>query len=270
MKTITRLLMQRAVAAARPYVRAYGLLQTAKVFNRSALVWNPGAERVMVLAPHMDDEVIGCGGALARHVAAGATVAVVFLTDGSLGGAATDGPGVPDLVATRRREAAAALGELAISRLSFLDAKDGELRSTPALATALRATLEANDPELVYLPSFLEEHPDHRAATQLLLDAVNGTNLRFSCLGYEVWTPLFPNCLVRIDEVADLKRRAIECYRSQLTDSDYVHTQLGLNAYRSSAFLGGSCRYAEAYCAMSLDTLRETYGLHCAAAGRAT
>ena len=42
-------------------------------------------ERVIVLAPHMDDETIGCGGAIARHVKAGATVHTVFLTDGRHG-----------------------------------------------------------------------------------------------------------------------------------------------------------------------------------------
>src|SRR5579885_3094484 len=45
-----------------------------------------GPEPVLVLAPHMDDEVIGPGGTLRRHVEAGAAVTVVFLTDGRMGG----------------------------------------------------------------------------------------------------------------------------------------------------------------------------------------
>ena len=108
----------------------------------------------------------------------------------------------------------------------------------------------------MYLPFFLEEHPDHRATSQILLDATRGTDINVQCLGYEVWTPLFPNRLVNIDETEALKRAALSHYHSQLAEADYVHTQFGLNAYRSAAFLGGSCRFAEAFCALPLDQYR--------------
>jgi N-acetylglucosamine malate deacetylase 1 len=253
MRTLSKFLLKTFSRAARPYLKTYGLLQTAKVFNRSALVWEPAAENVLVLAPHMDDETIGCGGTLAKHAARGAAVTVVFLTDGG------------SLAETRKREAHLALSALGIRRLEFLDAPDGHLNSTPALADRLRAIIGENRFDIVYLPFFLEEHPDHRAASQVLLDATQGSHDRLQCLGYEVWTPLFPNCLVNIDETAQLKRAALAQYRSQLAEADYVHTQFGLNAYRSAALLGGTCRYAEAFCALSLEQYRD---LHHAYFGR--
>ena len=45
--------------------------------------------RVLVLAPHMDDEVLGCGGVLCRHLAAGGRATVVYMTDGRKGAAGT-------------------------------------------------------------------------------------------------------------------------------------------------------------------------------------
>jgi LmbE family N-acetylglucosaminyl deacetylase len=223
-------------------------LQTSKVFNKSALVWNPGNEKVLVLAPHMDDEVIGCGGTLARHVACGADVTVVFLTDGRQGGKPA---AASSLAATRKREAAAALRELGVSKLIFFDAADGSLtEQAPGLALRLRELLAELRPALLYLPFFLEEHPDHRAASRVLLEAMQGRDLALGCMGYEVWTPLFPNCLVSIDETLELKRRSLTHYQSQLAEADYLHTALGLNAYRSNAFLGETCRFAEAFCAL--------------------
>jgi LmbE family N-acetylglucosaminyl deacetylase len=247
MRSLSKLLLRTFARAARPYLKTYGLLQTAKVFNRSALVFEPGAEKVLVLAPHMDDETIGCGGALALHTARGADVTVVFLTDGG------------SLIETRKREAQLALSTLGIRRLEFLDAPDGHLESTPALTGRLRTILVDGRFDLVYLPFFLEEHPDHRAASRILLDAARGGALRLHCLGYEVWTPLFPNCLVNIDSAAERKREALSHYRSQLAEADYAHTQFGLNAYRSAALLGGSCRYAEAFCALPLEQYRELH-----------
>jgi LmbE family N-acetylglucosaminyl deacetylase len=263
MRHLSKILLKTFSRAARPYLKTYGLLQTAKVFNRSALVWEPDAETVLVLAPHMDDETIGCGGTLARHVARGASVTVAFLTDGGAGGstAAGDSPGA-SLTNTRKKEARAALAVLGVRQLEFLEAPDGHLESTPPLAEKLRAILLGGRFELVYLPFFLEEHPDHRAASQLLLDATRDTGLRLQCLGYEVWTALFPNCLVNIDATAQLKREALSHYRSQLAEADYAHTQFGLNAYRSAAFLGATCRHAEAFCSLSLEQYGDLYAAY--------
>jgi LmbE family N-acetylglucosaminyl deacetylase len=265
------MLLRLLSRTARPYLNAYGLLHVAKVFNRSALVWEPGDERVLVLAPHMDDEVIGCGGTLARHRQRGAEVSVIFLTDGRHGGMIDDAERArgQSLTSVRKQEAKLALSELGISRIEFLDAEDGRLTTIPELTARLRVLLLKLQPQIVYLPFFLEEHPDHRAVSPLLLAAAGGTSLNFRCHGYEVWTPLFPNCFVRIDDTVEAKRRALSRYRSQLLDADYLHTALGLSAYRSNAIMDPPCRYAEAFSATSLSQYARLYAAY-AAQGSAT
>jgi LmbE family N-acetylglucosaminyl deacetylase len=242
-------------------------LSTTKIFNLSALVWTPADETVLVLAPHMDDEVIGCGGSLAQHVAKGARVTALFLTDGRHGGAvpsdsAPVGAARPSLTEVRKLEAGQALSELGIRDIIFLDAVDNEVMQTPGLGSRLREQLLRIRPDVVYLPFFLEEHPDHRATSYVLRDAVLGTGLKFRCIGYEVWTPLFPNCFVNIDATVEMKKRALAHYRSQLSETDYLHMALGLNAYRSAALLD-QCRFAEAFCALPVGDyleLLEAYG----------
>ena len=103
MRRLTKFLLRSFSRAARPYLKNVGLLQTAKVFNRSTLIWEPADETVLVLAPHMDDEVIGCGGTIAKHTARGANVTVAFLTDGG----AVSGT----LTETRTQEAHRALAQ---------------------------------------------------------------------------------------------------------------------------------------------------------------
>jgi LmbE family N-acetylglucosaminyl deacetylase len=260
MKALTQFLLRTLSRTARPYLTAHGLLRVAKIFNRSAIEWQPSNERIVVLAPHMDDEVIGCGGTLARHIACGSDVTVVFLTDGRLGGKdGAAGAARSDITAVRKREAQLALAELGITQSVFLDGEDGRLGASPGLGEALRAALAAARPDIVYLPFFLEEHPDHRAVSVLLAEAVNGADMSFRCHGYEVWTPLFPNCLVRIDATVEAKRRAIAHYQSQLAEANYLHTALALNAYRSSALADGECRFAEAFYAVSLPQYLELF-----------
>ena len=274
MKSLTKLILRTLSRTARPYLNAYGLLRVTKIYNKSAIEWQPSNERIVVLAPHMDDEVIGCGGSIARHIQCGSPVTVVFLTDGRRGGKSEGAPEqLAGVAETRKNEARLALGELGVTQVVYLDAEDGQLSATPELAAALRRALQVAKPDIVYLPFFLEEHPDHRAASSLLAEAVRGTRLDFRCHGYEVWTPLFPNCLVKIDVAIEAKRRALAHYQSQLAEADYLHTALGLNAYRSSALLDPDCRFAEAFCAVSLTQylqLFRAYSGHEPVSGRSS
>lgn len=241
------------------------LLRDSSLFTQQATVVEPGSGRIVVVAPHMDDETLGCGGTIARHVLAGAQVTVAFLTDGRYG-ASYEGMTEPErdlrrkeIVATRRAEAQCAGRILGVQSLSFLDAEDGSLRKDRHVPGLLRAILERERPHCVYLPSFLEQHRDHRAANGVLLTATAGTGLQFECRGYEVWTPLMPNCVVNIDATVELKRRAIACYRSQLDQMDYAHAALGLNAHRSLALGGNAGGFAEAFQALPLAEYLRLY-----------
>jgi N-acetylglucosamine malate deacetylase 1 len=233
------------------------LLGSASVRDHPVRRCQPEKAKIVVLAPHMDDEVLGCGGTIALHVAAGSDVSVVFLTDGRLGGPADEDPS--DIVTVRKEEARRAAQVLGVNELTFLDAQDSRLRFDTAVAGRLREVLERKRPEIVYLPFFLERHPDHRAANDVLLAATRQTQLDFECRGYEVWTATLANCLVAIDATLGLKREALTCYRSQLAQMDYLHSGLGLNAWRAMG-LGSGVRFAEAFHAARLAQYLQLYG----------
>ena len=243
-----------------PSSRNYrGLLRAANSFHEMDLDWTPGCERVMVLAPHMDDEVLGCGGTVALHRRAGGPVTVVFLTDGRQGSSALRGlrgaalhEAQQRLVGVRKAEAGAALTTLGVADAVFLDAVDGRLGEDRTIAGRLAAELSRTKPQIVYVPSFLEQHPDHRAASAVLLTAASGSWSEFAVHAYEVWTPQHPNCLVSIDSVVDIKRAALAHYRSQLAEADFEHGLLGLNAYRAMMRPKHGRRYAEAFCALPI------------------
>jgi LmbE family N-acetylglucosaminyl deacetylase len=243
--------------------RLHLLVHNSMIHNQRPAVWQPEGGRIMVLAPHMDDEVLGCGGTIARHVEAGAEVSVIFLTDGRYGGGASAGlteaereGQQQELVAVRQAEARRAGGILGVKNISFLEAEDGRLHSDTRVPKLLQAILERERPQVVYLPSFLENHTDHAAAGDMLMAAAGGSGHDFECRSYEVWTPLFPNIVVEIDPVIGLKWRALECYQSQLALMDYIHTIMGLNAYRASAVGCKTARFVEAFYAVPLADYR--------------
>jgi LmbE family N-acetylglucosaminyl deacetylase len=249
---LRKLLMPVAARRMRRVLRTF--LRASSIYDLPVSRCEPGKSKTIVLAPHMDDEVLGCGGTIARHAAAGSDIAVVFLTDGRLAGRHDQRP--EEIVSVRKAEARCAAHILGIRTLIFLDAEDGRLRSDTLVASRLREVLERERPEILYLPSFLERHSDHRAANGVLLEATRGSAVSFECRAYEVWTPLFPNCLVGIDATIQLKKQALNCYRSQLAAVDYQHSGLGLNAFRAMGLGSPVGRFAEAFHAQQLADYR--------------
>ncbi len=205
---------------------------------------------ILVIAPHPDDEAIGCGGALCLHADQGDRVVAVFLTSGELGLKK-----LPREAAwqTREREARRAAKILGLAETIFLRQPDWLLGEHVAEAAALlRPILKREAPALIYLPHRQDSHPDHQAAWPVLRAALKRSGLRAPALrAYEVWTPLS-----QFDEVQDItavmsrKLRAIRAHRSQLDEFDYARAVRGLNAYRG--VLAGKCSYAEVFEVQSL------------------
>ena len=219
--------------------------------------------RVVVLALHMDDEAIGCGGAILQHVAAGARVLVAFLTDGQAGDRRLYDPTLTAgdrqairrwLGDTRRDEARRWCHGAGVEAPLFFDAPDGQLGAEDVLARTeplLRGLLQQEQPEVIYLPSLLDTHQDHAASNTLLMRSlatasVGPVDLR----GYEVWSPTAANAVLDISSNWPRKRDLLMGYRSQLRDVDYVRAIDGLNAYRAMLLPTGQ-GHAEAFLRLS-------------------
>ncbi len=200
---------------------------------------------VLVIAPHPDDEAIGCGGALCLHAARGDRVAVVFVTSGELGLKS-----LPPKQACKIREseAKAAANHLGLARVEFLRLPDWTAREHLNKGVRLlQPILRAEQPALIYLPHPHDWHPDHQAALPVLRAALRRVHLPTVKLrAYEVWTPL-----AEFDEVEDISRvmprklRALRAHRSQLGDFDYERAVRGLNQFRGA--LAAKCRWAEVF-----------------------
>lgn len=201
-------------------------------------VVKPG--RVLILAPHMDDEVISPGGTLALHKAAGGTVGVVYVSDSA---------GDPDQTkqasetAIRKVESETCAKAMGFEIVGFLDFPDGSLsRHEPAIAERLRKIIADWKPTEIWAPFPTDHHRDHQAVAASLAAALG--DWQGEVWGYEGWSTLWPNAFIDITQVLALKRAGIECHASQLAGMGYVEAALGLNRYRG---LKAHVEYAEAF-----------------------
>jgi LmbE family N-acetylglucosaminyl deacetylase len=219
------------------------LLNAARGIDMPALLDRPPGRRIVVLAPHPDDEVLGCGGTVRKHVLAGEPVTAVLLTSGERT-ASFAGRSLEDSRAQREREARAACEVLGASPV-FLRLPDGAV-GDDGLDAVVQALAGA---DLVYAPNPVDAHRDHVATTRLLAAAVSRCAAIERVALYEVWTPVYPNVIVDISDHLEAKLTALDHYESATEVVDYRHTIRGLNAYRAGHGLHGE-GYAEAFCVL--------------------
>jgi LmbE family N-acetylglucosaminyl deacetylase/GT2 family glycosyltransferase len=208
-------------------------------------------KRVLVVAPHPDDEVFGCGGLLAWHGQLGATVRILVLSDGAAGD-----PGKRDehIVATRQRESLAAGRVLGLADYRFLDLRDGHLGSVPDLGERIARELEEFAPELVYGPSPQELHPDHRATARALIAALSRGPRRRVFL-YGVNSQVVANVLFDTTPVRALKVAAVKCFESQLVYHDLVAKGTAVDISRTVNVEDSGIVYMEGYAQLWSDEL---------------
>lgn len=230
--------------------------------------------RILVLAAHPDDEVLGPGGAVALAARRAEAVRVWIATDGGR----QEGVAEPEAeyAARRREESRRAAEILGTSAPLFGGLPDRELSSRREdLKAALAQQILGFHPDLVLSPSPVEIHPDHRALGETLYELVAASRSedadhdRYRLLSiayYELSHPMLPNTLVDIAAVEATKREAIAAFVSQQGVRDYGAAMGGLNAYRRLTLSGDGpveafrvVSYAEAS-TNSLEELRREMG----------
>ncbi len=209
--------------------------------------------RYLVLAPHADDEVFGCGGLMALARAQGAEVRALVVTDGSQSHPDTPAHEVTNL---RQQEARAAAGVLG-HEVVFLAFKDRALRYGEELITALTDAMQAYGPDLVLCTPPTEPHPDHQSLGLAAMAAVMRMQQRPDLAWYESGhLMVHATHVCDITEVAARKTEAMHCFVSQQSLLDYTRCIEAKDRFRSIT-LGGESRAAEAYHLMPTSGLDE-------------
>ncbi|MFN0207250.1 MAG: PIG-L deacetylase family protein [Planctomycetota bacterium] len=204
--------------------------------------------KVVVIAPHPDDEAIGCGGAAILHRLAGDPVRVLVITDGRAGDCNHRWQ-PSEYVAMRRRESVEAGKVMGVLDYTFWDFPDSCViteNDMNFISARILEWLKLDPPDIVYAPWVGEGNTDHAAVGEMTRMALRALDFRGICYGYEVYCPAPVDVVLDITAVADCKRSALQQFPSQLESTPLDHLIFGLNAARS-LFLPKGSRYGEGY-----------------------
>jgi LmbE family N-acetylglucosaminyl deacetylase len=184
------------------------------------------SQNVLVIAAHADDEALGCGGTIARHVAEGDTVHLALMADG-----VGSRSGADDVSLVRRAEAARqAHGILGITEIHFLGLPDNAMDSLPLLhiVQGLEPIIRQLSPSIIYTHHHGDLNIDHRITQQAVMTACRpqpGHAVK-EIYGFEVmsstewaspqFAPFVPNLFVDVTDYLPTKQRALAAYAEEL------------------------------------------------------
>ena len=212
-------------------------------------VHDPDPGRVLVIAPHADDDILGCGGTASLHALQKDPVHVLVVYDGVAGD--PEGRFDPaELVEIRRAEARAGGACLGLEDYEFWGYPEGHVPAAAEIrigAERLASRMAELEPDIVYAPWIGEYHLDHHVLARVVRAACALSDFRGTAWGYEVWTPLVATRIVDVTRVYPMKVQALKKHQSQLQYADIVHYGLGLNAHRS-VYLPEGSHFGEGFC----------------------
>jgi N-acetylglucosamine malate deacetylase 1 len=215
------------------------------------------SERVLVVAAHPDDEVLGMGGTIAMHAAVvGDAVRIVCVTDGS----STQYPGDTARREQKNDEAVRAAAALGVSDYVHLDFPDMRLDTIPhaELNAVVEEQVRDFRPGVVYTV-----HPDvnrdHRevfdsvaVATRPMPGQVVRRVLTYGPTSSVEWTPagvswFIPNWFVDIGATIEAKLAAFACYETEERPPPHPRNERGIRAHAEHYGASAGCYYAEPF-----------------------
>ncbi|MCK6604129.1 MAG: PIG-L family deacetylase [Bacteroidia bacterium] len=215
--------------------------------------------KVLVVAPHCDDEILGCGGTIAKHVSNGNEVYVAIVTNGNLG--------APELFSKAgtekvRSEALAAHKYLGIKNTFFLDFPAPRLDSVPSYQLSLKFSeiIGMLKIETVYLPHRGDIHNDHGISFNSALVAcrpINSNSVKtiyaYETLSETEWAPPFgddsfvPTHFEVIDDYIEKKTAAFTLYTTQVREFPHPRSVKGIQILANKRGMTISRNFAEAF-----------------------
>jgi LmbE family N-acetylglucosaminyl deacetylase len=223
-------------------------MKIARIFHFEKLSLSPftlkETDECLLLAPHPDDETMGCGGLLLKYPG---NFNIVCLTDGRCGSYDYSADAT---IKIRNSEFVAAMSNYGINSYSFLGIEDRKLIENYSLFEPI----DISNYDYIFLPNYFDQNKDHKAATillqKLLLKKKYKRNLKVVL--YEVWNTIsLPNYFLNITDVVEEKKKLINIYQSQVKNVNFADGIIGLNKYRGMI---SNCDYAETYSVIDVKT----------------
>jgi len=219
-------------------------------------------KQILIVAAHPDDEVLGCGGTIVRHVKEGDSAHVLFLGDG----VSSRGNSDPNLATARRESAVKACEALGAAIVGFEKFPDNMFDTVPLLdiVRVVESAKKEINPQIIYTHHGGDLNIDHRITCQAVLTAFRPqpnedffeirafeTNSSTEWSTFAIIPPFIPDTFVDISQYLDKLLNAYSCYAKEIREEPHARS---LEALKIAALRRG--REAGLHAAEAFMSLR--------------
>ncbi len=212
-------------------------------------------KKILFVAPHPDDETLGCGGTIFKHLNQGDEVHWLILTT------TTGSDSFSKEFTNKRDEEIRKVSELyKFKSTTQLDFKTTELDSYPLkeLIDTIKKEIEKVDPECMYVPFYGDPHSDHRISFEVIeavskkFRLVNLKSIRayetLSETGFSLYRENFkPNLWVDITDTFEKKLEVMKVYQSEVSEHPFPRSSKSIEALATLRGAEANCFFAESF-----------------------
>jgi len=219
-------------------------------------------KNILIIGPHPDDEVLGCGASIKKHITEGHNVFILIVTRGN--------PSIysEERIANVRNEALVAHKQLGVAGTRFFDfhAPNLDMVSLADISSAIAAHIQELEIDILFLPHRGDIHNDHRVVFNAGLVAARPVGnytvkeiYTYETLSETEWAPPFgddafiPTHFVDVTKFFEAKLEAMSCFKSQFKQFPNPRSREGLTALASFRGLTVGVMRAEAF--MTIRTI---------------
>ncbi len=193
----------------------------------------PLAKKIIVIAPHPDDDILGAGGTLLKAKDQGSEIHILYVTNGL------------ENKSDKIKNETMTVCEQTGFKPYFLNFNPKDIdTNNKEMHDKILSIVSNVKPQVIFISFFLDNHYDHRMVNLLLYNSMINSqyNQKIEIWAYQIYSTILPNVVIDITEKVDEKRRLINIWKSVGKFNDLAHYILGINA-SNSIFLGKKKSY---------------------------
>ncbi|HCC60232.1 MAG: hypothetical protein A2402_03765 [Candidatus Staskawiczbacteria bacterium RIFOXYC1_FULL_37_43] len=216
--------------------------------------------KILIIAPHPDDEVLGCGGTIKKHIKFGDEAYLCLVTKPLVG----ENDWTAEYVENKDKEIKASNDFMGFKQVFFLDLPALRLDTVPKkdLNDKISNVIEKVKPDVLYAPFFGDINHDHRIVFEACLVAsrIRPDVMVNKILAYEISPTteqggisgqksdvFLPNYFEDISDYLDDKLKAMECYKSELKEREHPRSLKGIDVLAKKRGSESGVKAAEAF-----------------------
>jgi LmbE family N-acetylglucosaminyl deacetylase len=211
-------------------------------------------KQIMVLAPHQDDETIGCGGLMLKAKSLNIPIDIVYITDGSSEKPKYSTENIEESITIRNAEAKLVADELN-AEIYYIGICNHTPNPNNSHIEKLADLIKDRKPDLLLTPWILDSPAKHRLSNYILHLAYKNFGLpNIEILGYQVHNDLIPNVYLNISDFIDEKIKLTSYFKSQNDFFQrYDHLVLGMAIWNGRFFHSPQKKYYEVFNSLPLN-----------------